>query len=115
MKSTVEIATCRERQKGNLTGADASVKRNRLLVGGFADTPVDLGPGGNSDGTRPCLGNGGGMTSDKNTWLPEADTSAKRNLLFVGGCTDTPVDLVVGGNVDGKHPCLEPTIDLEIV
>ena len=25
---------------------------------------------------------------------------------MVGGCDDTPVDLVVGGNADGKHPCL---------
>ena len=46
------------------------------------------------------------MASDKKTLLAEADTSAKRNLLFVGGCADTPVDLVAGGNPDGKRPCL---------
>ena len=32
--------------------------------------------------------------------------SAKRNLMSVGGCADTPVDLVAGGNADGKRPCL---------
>ena len=37
----------------------------------------------------------------------ERQTSAKRNLMSVGGCTDTPLDLVVAGNVDGKHPCLD--------
>jgi hypothetical protein len=35
------------------------------------------------------------MTSDKNTLLAEAAASAKRKLMSVGGCTDTPVDLVV--------------------
>ena len=37
------------------------------------------------------------LSSDKKTLLTEVDVSAKRNLLFVGGCTDTPVDLVAGG------------------
>ncbi len=47
------------------------------------------------------------MTSDKKTLVAEAVASVKRNLLLVGGCTDTPVDLVAGGNnTDGKHPCL---------
>jgi hypothetical protein len=44
--------------------------------------------------------------SDKNTLLPEADASAKLNLLLVGGCADTPVDLVAAGNTDEKRPCL---------
>ncbi len=43
---------------------------------------------------------------DKKNLLPEETTSTKRNLLLVGGCTDTPVDLVVEGNVDVKSPCL---------
>ena len=38
------------------------------------------------------------MVSDKETLVVEAVPSAKRNLLFVGGCADTPVDLVAGGN-----------------
>ena len=47
------------------------------------------------------------MVSDKKTLLPEVVVSAKRNLLIVGGCADTPVDLVAGGNnADGKRPCL---------
>ncbi len=46
------------------------------------------------------------MVSDRNTLLGEADASAKRNLMSVGGCADTPVDLVGGGNADGKRPCL---------
>ena len=61
MKRTVEIATCRfvERDKKTLLAeAAASAKRNLLLVGGCADTPVDLVAGGNADGKRPCLGNG---------------------------------------------------------
>ena len=44
--------------------------------------------------------------SDKNTLLQEADASAKRNLISVGGCADTPLDLAAGGNADGKRPCL---------
>ena len=47
------------------------------------------------------------MTSDKNTLLQEADASAKRNLMSVGGHTDTPVDLVVTGNTDAKRSCLD--------
>ena len=39
------------------------------------------------------------MTSNKKTLLAEADTSAKRNLISVGGFADTPVDLVEAGNV----------------
>ena len=46
------------------------------------------------------------MASDRNTLLAEAAASAKRNLMSVGGCADTPVDLVAGGNADGKLPCL---------
>jgi hypothetical protein len=46
------------------------------------------------------------MASDRNTLLAEANASAKRNLMSVGGCADTPVDLVAGGNADGKRPCL---------
>ena len=46
------------------------------------------------------------MTSNKKTLLAEADTSAKRNLISVGGFADTPVDLVAAGNADGKRPCL---------
>jgi hypothetical protein len=46
------------------------------------------------------------MTSDQNTLFQEATTSAKRNLISVGGCTDTPLDLTTGGNTDGKRPCL---------
>ena len=46
------------------------------------------------------------MTSDKNTLLQEAAASAKRNLISVGGCTDTPVYVDVAGNADGKRPCL---------
>jgi hypothetical protein len=43
---------------------------------------------------------------DKKKLLSEEDTSTKRNLLLVGGCVDTPVDLVTTGNTDSKHPCL---------
>jgi hypothetical protein len=32
----------------------------------------------------------GHMTSDKNTLLQEEDASAKRKLMSVGGCADTP-------------------------
>jgi hypothetical protein len=46
------------------------------------------------------------MVNDKKTLLTESNTSAKRNLLSVGGCTDTPVHVDAAGNVDGKHPCL---------
>ena len=45
------------------------------------------------------------MASDKKTLLAE-DASAKRNLISVGGCADTPLDLAAGGNADGKRPCL---------
>jgi hypothetical protein len=46
------------------------------------------------------------MTSDKKTLLQEEAASTKRNLMSVGGHTDTPVDLVATGNDDVKHPCL---------
>jgi len=46
------------------------------------------------------------MASDKNTLLQEAAASAKRKLISVGGCADTPLDLAAGGNADGKRPCL---------
>ena len=46
------------------------------------------------------------MASDRNTLLAEANASAKRNLMSVGGCEDTPVDVDTSGNTDGKHPCL---------
>jgi hypothetical protein len=42
------------------------------------------------------------MASDKKTLFGEAAASAKRNLLFVGVCTDTPVDLA-GGNQEVIH------------
>ena len=46
------------------------------------------------------------MTSDKKTLLAEANASAKRNLISVGGCADTPVHVDAAGNADGKRPCL---------
>jgi hypothetical protein len=49
------------------------------------------------------------MVSDKNALLVEMKVSTERNLLLVGGCTDTPVDLVEGDNSDGKRPCRENT------
>jgi hypothetical protein len=41
-------------------------------------------------------------------WRGSSGAFAKRNLLLllVGGCPDTPVDLVAGGNTDEKRPCL---------
>ena len=46
------------------------------------------------------------MTRDRQTLLAEANTSAKRNLISVGGCADTPVYVDAAGNPDGKRPCL---------
>jgi hypothetical protein len=46
------------------------------------------------------------MVSDKKTLFAEANTSAKHNLISVGGCSDTPVDVYPAGNADGKRPCL---------
>ncbi len=40
------------------------------------------------------------------TLLTEANASAKRNLISVGGCADTPVHVDAAGNADGKRPCL---------
>ena len=40
------------------------------------------------------------------TLLAEANASAKRNLISVGGCADTPVHVDAAGNADGKRPCL---------
>jgi hypothetical protein len=65
-----------------------------VVVWRLCDTPVDLVAGGNTDGKRPCLGNGDRVTSDQRTLMSEGDVSTKRILLLVGGCTDTPVDLV---------------------
>ncbi len=39
--------------------------------------------------------------SDKNTLLQEEAASAQRNLISVGGCVDTPVDLTTAGHSDG--------------
>ena len=41
------------------------------------------------------------------TLLQEEVASTKRNLMSVGGHTDTPVDLDTSGNVDEKRPCLD--------
>ena len=46
------------------------------------------------------------MVNDKNTLLVTAAASSKRYLMSVGGCADTPVDLVAAGNADEKRPCL---------
>jgi hypothetical protein len=46
------------------------------------------------------------MSSDRQTLLAEAITSAKHNLMSVGGCADTPVDVDTPGNSDGNRPCL---------
>jgi hypothetical protein len=46
------------------------------------------------------------MVSDKKTLFAEANASAKRNLISVGGCTDTLVYVDAAGNADGKRPCL---------
>ena len=46
------------------------------------------------------------MASDKKTLLAEANASAKRNLMSVGGSADTPVHVDAAGNADGKRPCL---------
>ncbi len=46
------------------------------------------------------------VVSDKKTLLAEANASAKRNLISVGGCTDTSVHVDTAGNADGKRPCL---------
>jgi hypothetical protein len=46
------------------------------------------------------------MASDKKTLLTEANASAKRNLISVGGCADTSVHVDAAGNADGKRPCL---------
>jgi hypothetical protein len=43
------------------------------------------------------------MTSDKQTLLAEANASAKRNLMSVGGCADTPVDADGGGKERGDY------------
>jgi len=46
------------------------------------------------------------MARDKKTLLAEANASAKRNLISVGGCADASVHVDAAGNVDGKRPCL---------
>jgi hypothetical protein len=46
------------------------------------------------------------MASDRQTLLAEANASAKRNLMSVGGCADAPVGVDTAGNADGKRPCL---------
>ena len=45
-------------KKTLLADADASKKRNLLLVGGHADNPVEVCGEGNADAKRPCLGKG---------------------------------------------------------
>jgi hypothetical protein len=47
-----------------------------------------------------------GAHGERQTLLEEANASAKRNLMSVGGCADTPVDVDTSGNADGKRPCL---------
>jgi len=42
------------------------------------------------------------VASDKKTLFAKAHASAKRNLLLVGGCADTPVDLVGASEVPQK-------------
>jgi hypothetical protein len=47
------------------------------------------------------------MVRDKKTLFAEANASAKRNLISVGGCVDTPVHVDGPGNPDGNRPCLD--------
>jgi hypothetical protein len=47
-----------------------------------------------------------GTVSDRQTLLAETNASTKHNLMSVGGCADTPVDVDTAGNADGKRPCL---------
>ena len=47
------------------------------------------------------------MLCDKKTFLTEADTSKKRNLMLVGVHVDYDVDLCREENVDTKHQCLD--------
>ena len=51
------------------------------------------------------------MTSDKKNLLAEVTVSAKRNLLSVGGHTDTPVDLTTVGNTDITTDCADQDTD----
>jgi hypothetical protein len=46
------------------------------------------------------------MTSDRQTLVVESNASAKRKLMSVRGCVDTPVDVDTAGNADGKRPCV---------
>ncbi len=46
------------------------------------------------------------MVNDKKTFLTVENVSVKHNLISVGGCGDTPVDVDAGGKADGKRPCL---------
>jgi hypothetical protein len=46
-------------------------------------------------------------SATKKLFLAEANASTKRNLISVGGCTDTPVHVDTAGNSDGKRPCLD--------
>jgi hypothetical protein len=43
---------------------------------------------------------------DKKTLLAEANASATRNLISVGGYADTPAHVDAAGNAEGKRPCL---------
>jgi hypothetical protein len=47
------------------------------------------------------------MKCDKKSFLPEEDTSKKRNLMLVGGHEDNAVDLCGEDNADGKRQCLD--------
>ena len=46
------------------------------------------------------------MQCDKKSLLPAADASKQRNLMVVGGHSDTAVDLCGEDNADAKRQCL---------
>jgi hypothetical protein len=54
-----EIRACMASDKKTLLAeANVSAKRNLISVGCCADTSVYVDAAGNTDGKRPCLGNG---------------------------------------------------------
>ena len=102
-------------EKCLLAAADASKKRNLLLVGGHADNTVEVCGEGNADAKRPCLGKGQTMltkTIIKNGLSPSlVDDPLFRKALVTTARMGQSAVCMGKGNALGKRDTTLPRHD----
>jgi hypothetical protein len=76
--------------------SNVSTKRKLMSVGGCVDTPVDVDTTGNTDGKRPCVGNGQTVLMRESS-LRESLYDVLRDLF------PWDIELVIDESVDEKE------------